>query len=96
MRLLFQDPPRAGTHFRLTITNSDGIAHTTWLLDGDLVKTTECDDPPCYDEMYIEPAWEGREIHIVSSDNRETKELRFRVGGTNLAPAATSGAQRAR
>lgn len=96
MQLQFPEPPKAGTNFRLTIKDVEGIAHTTWLLEGDVVETTECGDPPCYEEMYIDPEWEGREMRILSTDNRETKELRFRIGGTNLAPAATRGAQRAR
>jgi hypothetical protein len=96
MQLQFEKPPRAGSKFRLRIVDPVGIAHTIWALDGDVVNTFECDDPPCYEEMYISPYWEGRELHIVSTDSRETRELRFRIEGTDLVPTPATGAQQAR
>ena len=96
MQLRFEEPPRAGSVFRLSIADPEGIAHTIWALDGDVVNTSECDDPPCYEEMYIQPHWEGRALHIVSTDSRETRELSFRIEGTDLVPTPTTGAQQAR
>ena len=86
MRLQYNQIPRAGETFILSITGSVGIARVTWMINDAVLNVTKCEDPPCYEEMYIEPRFAGRELRLIGEDEVETKELRLRIGGTDTAP----------
>jgi len=92
MRLTYLEKPRAGALFHLSIVDAEGSVRTTWSVDGEPVETTECDDPPCYEEMYIQSDWQGRRLDILSMDSQETKRLSFIIAGTDMAPVANVGA----
>lgn len=83
MQFTFEQPPKTGDYFTLHIIEVVGTARTKWFIDGDFVTATVCDGPPYTDQLYISPRLDGKELHIIGTDDVDTAELRFRFVGTN-------------
>lgn len=90
MRLSYQRKPKAGENFYLQVADSVGTVFVHWTIDGTVVTVTQCGDPPCYEEMYIEPQYAGHILEIACMDDVETSELRFRILGTSPSPASSA------
>jgi hypothetical protein len=91
MYLTYGSNPIAGELFSVNTTDVEGAARLSWYLDDELVKTTECQDPPCYDEIYLSQDLGGSSLRVVVEDAADTTELDLLISGHGDAQAqATS------
>jgi hypothetical protein len=90
MRLSYRENPRAGENFYLQVVDYVGTVFVHWTIDATVVNVTQCADPPCYEEMYIEPRYAGHILEIACMDDVETTELRFLIAGTSPSPVSSA------
>ncbi len=47
------DEPKAGSEFRFTLPAGLGRLQATCSIDGNVVATRDCSEPPCYEALYL-------------------------------------------
>lgn len=90
MYLTYGSNPIAGESFSVNTTDVEGAARLSWYVDDTLVKETECQDPPCYDEFFLSHDLGGSSLRVVVEDAVNTTELDLTISGHGDARAQAS------
>ena len=53
LRFGFNESPTAGQKFSVAVTDVDSMVTLTWYVDDDVIRSIECPDPPCHDDVYL-------------------------------------------
>lgn len=92
MQMIFDSPPKVGETFNLHIYTDAKPAHVLWFIEGNLIRRHDCPDPPCHEQMFIQPEYSHKELRIVGTDRVETKELVFHIKEEDPSPYAMARA----
>ncbi|MFZ0749372.1 MAG: DUF6011 domain-containing protein, partial [Pyrinomonadaceae bacterium] len=64
-----------------------GLGRIEWNIDENLLKTIEEQKSEFDDRVFIQPAWAGKELHIIGTDNVARHEIRLQIAGAKVAPS---------
>lgn len=90
MYLTYGSNPIAGESFSVHTTEVEGAARLSWYVDNTLIKETECQDPPCYDEIVLSQDLGGSTLRVTVEDAVDAAELDLTISERGDAQAQAS------
>lgn len=87
MLLTYFELPRVASVFNLYATRVVGLGRIEWNIDENLIKTMEDQKSEFDDRVFIQPAWAGRELHIIGTDNVARHEIRLQIAAAKTDPS---------
>jgi hypothetical protein len=77
MNVTYERPPIEGRPFHVSASDVDGSADFRAYLNGEIIWSHRCPDPPCHEQVSIPENVAGSTLLIVVTDNQEERELTF-------------------
>src|SRR6202008_689818 len=77
MDIKYTSPPTENRFFNFSATDVSGVAKFEAYLNGKLLWSEECPNPPFHEQLRLPDGLAGNTLLIVGSDDKEEQELMF-------------------
>ncbi|MBY3211497.1 hypothetical protein [Rhizobium laguerreae] len=78
------EAPRAGRVFRYILRDGSQLLRSRAFVNGQLVYSSDCPDPPCHEEFIVPPNAAGEMLQVMGEDSRgQTISRDFLILGEN-------------
>jgi hypothetical protein len=84
MHYEIETEPSAGQKFSFIAHDVVKPARFEFMIDGDLVKDTQCDDPPCHEFIEIHYSAAGSVLLVRGTDESGVYIMEWEIGDTPL------------